>query len=173
MAASLRRRFGFHALFIVLAVGVVVTVMLIRSGMSYEEMARRDFGSPARIAAITGFFETSEKRPRTDFAEVPDDPDVFNFPETRVIPNSAIPKELVEAGWGTYDDSRWAPSIRWQSVLAHYDEKQQLRAIEFYGSRYGALVSRDPALKPRMPGELRQLAGAPIFITARITGEPD
>jgi len=160
-------------LFIVLTVVVVATVMTIRSIMSYEGMARCDFGSAARIALLTGFFETCEKRPRTDFAEVPDDPDVFNFPETRVIPNSAIPKELVDAGWGTYDDPTWAPSISWQSVLAHYDEKQQLRAIEFYGSRYGAFISRDPALKPRMPGELQQLAGAPVFITARITGEPD
>jgi hypothetical protein len=170
MTPAFRRRFGVQTLFIVLAVAVIATLMIIRSAISYEGMARRDFGSPARITSITGFFETCEKRPRTDFAEVPDDPDVFNFPETRVIPNSAIPKELIEAGWGTYDDPRCAPSIEWQSVLAHYDEKQQLRAIEFYGSRYGALVSRDPALKPTMPGELQQLAGAPIYITTRVSG---
>jgi hypothetical protein len=168
MAASLRRRFGFHALFIVLTVAVIATVMMMRSVMSYEEMAHREFGSPARIAALTGFYEASEKRPRTDFVAVTDDPKVFGFPETRVIPASAIPKELAEAGWGTAGHPN-----RWQSVLAHYDEQHQLRAIEFYGSRYGAIVSRDPALKPKMPGELRQLAGAPVSITARITGEPD
>jgi hypothetical protein len=173
MTLEFRRRFGVPAMFIGLTVAVVATVVIVRSVFSYDGMARRDFGSPARIAAIIGFFESSEGRPRTDFAEVPDDPDVFGFPETRVIPNSAIPKELVEAGWGTYGDPSGAAVISWQSVLAHYDEQQQLRAIEFYGSRYGALVSRDPALKPAMPGELRQLADAPVFITARITGDPD
>jgi hypothetical protein len=168
MTPAFRRRFGVHALFIILTVAVIATVLVIRSVVSYEEMARREFGDQARTASIVRCFESIEKRPRTDFVAVTDDPKVFGFPETRVIPASAIPKELAEVGWGTAGHPN-----RWQSVLAHYDEQHQLRAIEFYGSRYGAIVSRDPALKPKMPGELRQLAGAPVFITARITGEPD
>ena len=170
MAASLRRRFGVHALFVVLVVAVIGIITMARSFLTYEGMAHRDFGSPARIAAIIGFFESVEKRSHTDFVAVTDDPDVFGFPETRVIPASAVPKKLAEAGWGTSGRPARAAFADWQSVFAHYDEHHQLRAIEFYGSRYGAFVSRDPALKSRMSGELQQLAGAPIFITARISG---
>ncbi len=53
------------------------------------------------------------------------------------------------------------------------DNDDRPQAIEFYGSRYGSFVSRDPGLKPVFPGELKQLKDGPIYITARITGDPD
>ncbi|MEK7953429.1 hypothetical protein [Luteolibacter soli] len=156
-----------------LTVAVVGIIAMIRSVVSYEGMAHRDFGTPARIATIVEWFGRIEKRPATDFVAVTDEPEIFGFPETRVLPASAIPKEFVDGLWGTSGHSSGMAFADWYSVLAHYDEQHQLRAIEFYGSRYGAIVSRDPVLRPKMGGELHQLAGAPVFITARITGEPD
>jgi hypothetical protein len=173
MTPSFRRRFGVAALLIALTIAVVVSLAIDRSALSYEEMARRDFGSQTRIASVTALFERIEKRPATDFIPVSNAPEEFGFPETRLIPISEIPKELVEDLWGTREESGHPARAWWRSVLAHYDEQHQLRAIEFYGSRYGAFVSRDPALRPKMGGELQQLAGAPVFIAARITGEPN
>lgn len=170
MTSAFRRRFGVHTLFIVLTVAVVGIIATTRSVLSYEEMAHRDFGTPARIATVVEWFERMEKRPATDFVSVTDEPEIFGFPETRVIPGAEIPKELVDGLWGTSGHQSGLAFAAWRSVLAHYDDQHQLRAIEFYGSRYGAFVSRDPSLHPTMEGELKQLAGAPVFITARITG---
>lgn len=172
MPPALRRRFRSHRvllLFVMLVVTVIGIVMLIRSFLSYEGMAHRDFGGTARIASIVELFERVEKRPATDFVAVTDDPKIFGFPETRAIPASAIPKELADGMWANLDHSGMAASANYWDVLAHYDEYHKLRAIEFYGSRYGAFVSRDASLKPKMWGQLQQFAGAPIYITVRIS----
>jgi hypothetical protein len=170
MTLEFRRRFGVPAMFIGLTVAVVATVMLIRSYFTYGGMARRDFGGRARVAAIVELYEHVEKSPPTDFVAIEDDPEMFGFPRTRIIPASAIPKE-VDDKWRKKPYDRGSVVLAdFGDVLAHYDGQHQLRAIEFFGSRYGGFVSRDPALKPKMWGELQQLAGAPIFITARVSG---
>jgi hypothetical protein len=166
------RRFGLFTLFIALTAVVITAIKIDRSVLSYEQVVHRDFGTPERITAVVALFERIEKTPRADLPLVKNNPQQFGFPETRLIRRPEIPKELAENLWGIHPHPDSPAYASFLSVLAHYDEQHQLRAIEFYGSRYGAFVSRDPALKPVMWGELQQLAGAPVFITARITGEP-
>lgn len=157
------------------AIGIALMFYLLHSATDYEGMAERDFGGPAKAGLLAALYEKIEGSDPADLGLVEVDlikPAEYGFPKTRALPQDLIPKEC--GLWFGHLASEEGPSLpSYGEVLAHYDGKDRLQAIEFHGSRYGGFVSRDPGLKPVFPGELKRLKDGPIYITARITGDPD
>lgn len=153
----------------------IVIALFVTLAPNYDAMAERDFGGPEKAALLTALYEKIEGGDPADLGLVEVDliePAEYGFPKTRALPQDLIPKECgLWFGHLASDEGPYLPS--WGEVLAHYDDDDRLKAIEFYGSRYGGFVSRDPGLKPVFPGELKRLKDGPIYITARITGEPE
>jgi len=153
----------------------IVIVLFAKFVPNYDAMAERDFGGPAQAAVLTALYERIEAGSPAGLGLVevqPVDSSEFGFPKTFALPKNLIPKECASRWLGRRaTEERFLAT--WWEVLAHYDEEDRLRALEFYGSRYGGFVSRDPGLKPKMPGVLKRLKDGPIYITARITGDPD
>jgi hypothetical protein len=163
------------ALFCINAIGIAFMIYLYHLATDYDGTANRNFGGPAKAALLTALYEKIEGGDPSDLGLVEVyliEPAEYGFPKTRALPQDLIPKEC--GLWFGHLASEEGPSLpSWDEVLAHYDADDRLQAIEFYGSRYGGVLSRDPSLKPRMWGRLKRLNGGPIYITARITGEPD
>ncbi len=170
-------KWKFLAVTMALLAGLAAVLIrfLLQAIPSYDEMAERDFGGPAQAAVLTALYERIEGGSPAGLGLVevhPMDSSEFGFPKTRALPQSLIPKECGSI-WFGHPATNEPSLVTWGEVLAHYDEDDRLQALEFYGSRYGGFVSRDPGMKPKMPGNLKQLHDGPIHITARITGEPD
>lgn len=153
----------------------IVIALFVTLAPNYDAMAERDFGGPAKAALLTALYEKIEGGDPADLGLVEVDliePAEYGFPKTRALPQDLIPKECgLWFGHLAAEEGSSLPS--WGEVLAHFGDDDRLKAIEFYGSRYGGFVSRDPSLKPTMWGRLKRLNEGPIYITARITGEPD
>lgn len=158
-----------------IAIGIALMFYLLHFATDYEKMAQRDFGGPAKAELLTALYEKIEEGDPSDLGLVEVDligPAEYGFPKTRALPQDLIPKECgLWFGHLVAEEGSSLPS--YGEVLAHYDGDDRLQAIEFYGSRYGGFVSRDPGLKPLFPGELKRLKDGPICITARITGDPE
>jgi hypothetical protein len=173
----MKTKWKFLAVTMALLAGLAAVLIrfLLQAIPSYDEMAERDFGGPAQAAVLTALYERIEARSPAGLGLVevqPIDSSEFGFPKTFALPKNLIPKECASR-WLGRPATEERSLATWWEVLAHYDENDRLQALEFYGSRYGGFVSRDPGLKPKMPGNLKQLHDGPIHITARITGEPD
>ena len=113
----------------------------------YDSKARRYYGNKKRVAAMTRLYEgvAALSPPGSGLIEL--DPIEFStlkFPKTRKIPQSMLEKGIRE-----FDRSEDFPFVALGDVLAHYDAGDKLVAIEFYGSRLGCFVHRDPDLEIR------------------------
>ena len=153
----------------------IVIFLFVKFAPDYDAMAERDFGGPAKADLLTSLYEKIEAGSPEGLGLVdlhPMDSSNFGFPKTRTLPKSLIPKEC-GSSWFGHPAAEGPSLVMWGEVLAHYDGEDRLQALEFYGSRYGGFVARDPGLKPVFPGELKRLKDGPIYITARITGDPD
>jgi hypothetical protein len=163
------------ALFCMNSIGIAFMFFLYHLATDYDGTADRNFGGPAKAALLTALYEKIEGGDPADLGLVEvylTEPAEYGFPKTRALPQNLIPKEC--GPWFGHLASEEEPLLpSWGEVLAHYDDDDRLQAIEFYGSRYGGFVSHDPSLKPTMRGRLKRLNEGPIYITARITGEPD
>lgn len=154
------------------AIGIA---LLVTFAPNYDAMAERDFGGPAKADLLTALYEKIEGGDPSNLGLVEVllmEPAEYGFPKTRALPKSLIPKEY-GSSWFGHPATEGPSLVTWGEVLAHYDGEDRLQALEFHGSRYGGFVSRDPGLKPVFPGELKRLKDGPIYITARITGDPD
>ena len=153
----------------------IVIALFVTLAPNYDAMAERDFGGPAKAELLAALYEKVEGGDPADLGLVEVDliePEEYGFPKTRALPQELIPKECGST-WFGHPAAEEPSVVMWGEVLAHYDGEDRLQALEFYGSRYGGFVSRDPGLKPVFPGELKRLKDGPIYITARITGDPD
>ena len=157
------------------AIGIAFMFYLYHLATDYDGTAARNFGGPAKAALLTALYEKIEGGDPSDLGLVEVllmEPAEYGFPRTRALPQDLIPKEC--GLWFGHLASEEGPSLpSGGEVLAHYNDDDRLQAIEFYGSRSGGFLSRDPSLKPKMRGKLKRLNDGPIYITARITGEPD
>ena len=163
------------ALFCINAIGIAFMFYLYHLATDYDGTADRNFGGPAKAALLTALYEKIEGGDPADLGLVEvylTEPAEYGFPKTRALPQNLIPMEC--GPWFGHLASEEEPLVpSWGRVLAHYDDDDRLQAIEFYGSRSGGFLSRDPNLKPKMRGRLERLNDGPLYITARITGEPD
>lgn len=153
----------------------IVIALFVTLAPNYDAMAERDFGGPENAALLTALYEKIEGGDLADLGLVEVDlfePEEYGFPKTRALPQNLIPKECGST-WSGHPAAEGPSLVMWGEVLAHYDSHDRLQALEFYGSRYGSFVSRDPGLKPVFQGELKRLKDGPIYITARITGDPE
>lgn len=168
----MKRKFVVYpAVVLACCLALIIGLFIRLQPPGYREQARQDFAGPGKIALITDLYEKIETgNPAeiglVEFENLEAGP--FGFPITRALPRDLIPKEFVFPWTGPPGVS----GAHWWTVLAHYDTKNRLQAIEFYGSRYGAFISRDPTLRPKMGGDLERITGEPLYITARVTGEP-
>ena len=127
---------------------------------SYTEMAREDFGTAEAKRNLVQLY-----------AQVK-----LNVSDLEIVESHISPKPIgssikrVPASWvkGFYGTT-WGSGM-WGSVFAHFDADNKLLAIEFYGSRYGCLVSERPTICPVRFVSLVRLHNGPVFVTARITG---
>ena len=169
----MKRKLAIYSTVVIAGAFALMIGLLIHGSLPrYAARAREDFAGPDRTALIVDLYETIEGGSPSELGLVDMDihsVDEFGFPRTRALPRDLIPKEF-EFPWIGAPKESGSPF--WWMVLAHYDAVDQLQAIEFYGSRYGAFISRDPDLTPRFAGDLERLSGGPIYITARITGDP-
>ena len=152
----------------------IVIVLFVTLAPNYDAMAERDFGGPEKADLLTALYEKIEVGDPADLGLVEVDhidSSEFGLPRTRALPKSLIPEECGSI-WFGHPATEGPSLVMWGEVLAHYDEEDRLQALEFYGSRYGGFLSRDPSLKPTMRGELKRLNEGPVYITARITGDP-
>lgn len=163
------------ALFCINAIGIAFMFYLYHLATDYDGTANRNFGGPAKATLLTALYEKIEGGDPSDLGLVEVyliEPAEYGFPKTRALPQDLIPMECgMWFGHPAFEEGPSLPS--YGEVLAHYDDNDRLQAIEFYGSRSGGFISRDPSLKPRMRGRLERLNDGPLYITARITGAPD
>jgi hypothetical protein len=154
------------------AIGVIALVFLALRLSShailpgYDQAAKEQFGSPEAVAAIATLYSRLEAAPSDPALKVIKEK-VSGFPSVRKIPRSWLPKEFSTL-WSTSTDD--AP-VEFGNVLAYYDEKDNLLAIEFYGSRWGCFASRDATRCPSWFQSLHRLAEKPLYVTSRITGD--
>ncbi len=147
---------------VILYAGLCFLLSAISPG--YKEQARRTFGTPEAIEAVTALYLRIESSPHdSDLKIVEQSFDVPKFPVVRRIPTSWLSKQFWP--WGAVDSSNWS-----NQVYAIFDEKDQFIAIEFHGSRYGAFVSRDPTKCPPYFSELHRIAEKPVCINVIFNG---
>lgn len=111
----------------------IVIALFVALAPNYDSMAERDFGGPAKAALLTALYEKIEGGDPADLGLVEVDlsePEEYGFPKTRVLPQDLIPKEcglwfghLAPEGGPTFPSGG--------EVLAHYDDNDRLKAIEF------------------------------------------
>jgi hypothetical protein len=140
-------------------VGVLAIALLafrIGAGsLSYEERVRAYFGSPDAIRSLAKLYERVESDGKTlEPAGA----------RVRAIPRNWLPQESPGA-WGFY----YGEASR---VIAHFDERGALVAIEFDGSRDGCYVSRDATRCPASFASLQRLAKSPLYVTGRVAAAP-
>jgi hypothetical protein len=91
----------------------------------------------------------------------------LKFPKTRKIPQSMLEEVIRE-----FDRPEEIPFVALGDVLAHYDAGDKLLAIEFYGSRLGCFVHRDPEMEiPRNHRSTIKIASGNLNITAWASGD--
>jgi hypothetical protein len=130
---------------------VLLLLRFFAGSLSYEKMVRDDFGSPEAIRALATLYERVEKEGRTlEPAGA----------SQRQIPQTWIPKEFLRS-WGHYYSDV-------NQVVAYFDDRGSLVAIEFDGTRCGCYVSRDATRCPGGFGSLHRLATTPLYVTGRV-----
>jgi len=101
----------------------------------YEAYARAEFDSPERINEIislyeqvkTAGFDSPELEAQKHFG-LPH----YDFATVKEIPAEWVPQVFRDEvrQWGSAND-----------VVAYYNEENELQGVEFFGSRYGCLIS--------------------------------
>ena len=119
--------------------------------LSYEKMVRKQFGSPEAIQALAILYGRVEKEGAALKAA---------GAKSCAIPASWIPKEFSK-DWACYFDDP-------NQVVAYFDDKGGLAAVEFDGTRCGVFISRDPGCCPASFHSLYRLSDKPLYITARV-----
>jgi hypothetical protein len=134
---------------------------------SYETMARRDFAGPSALAEIESLYKRLESSPKDPELKIVRSP-AYRKGMIRLVPRTWM-REPLSPIWGRVAgvDSM----ISWGDVIGYYDEKDELIGMEFYGSRYGCFVSRDPMLCPSWFRTLRRVSGPPLYVNLRVTDD--
>jgi hypothetical protein len=122
---------------------------------SYENQVRRHFASPEAIRALATLYERVEKEGRT-LEPV--------GAKVRGIPYDWMPQEFSRE-WRLY-------YVGVSRVVALFDDRRELVAIEFQGSRCGCFVSRDAERCPSSFRTLERFAISPLFVTGRVGDNP-
>ena len=123
---------------------------------SYLDSVRSSFDSPNAREELEIFYSTVEAK--LDELEMADG---FDSPSPEPISDriAVIPDQWVGdsfgVGWGTRRGI-------WGATYAHINKENELVAIEFYGSRSGCFVSRDPMLQPIQFYSLVRLRRSPL-----------
>jgi hypothetical protein len=106
----------------------------------YEAYARAEFDSPERIKEIITLYEhvkaagfDSTELEAQKYFGVPH----YDFSTVKKIPEEWVPQVFRDEirQWGSADD-----------VVAYYNEENELQGVEFFGSRYGCLISESPTV---------------------------
>ncbi|MGJ8678375.1 MAG: hypothetical protein ACSHX0_12730 [Akkermansiaceae bacterium] len=144
---------------------IIFAVIVEKITPSYLDSIRSSFDSPHAHEELEIFYSTVEAK--LDELEMTDG---FKSPSPKPISYriAVIPDQWIGdnfgVGWGT---SRGV----WGAAYAHINSKNDLVAIEFYGSRSGCFVSRDPTLQPIRFYSIVRLRRSPLSVTAIINGE--
>ncbi len=118
--------------------------LIVKVFESYESKAKRYYSDDRRVTDMQSLYLLVESKPPADWGLIKLDPKSagsLKFPASWKIPGKLIPASLNQGR--TRADH---PHASFGDILAHYDASEKLIAIEFYSSRYGCFIHRDPAM---------------------------
>ena len=132
---------------------------------SRESKTRRYFSDKERVSEMTALYHQLDSAPPSQLGLIelaPDQASELKFAKSWKVPRRMVPKTL--ARFNSADES---PYLQFGNVVAHYDADEKLAALEFFSSRSGCFVHRDPELKLRRTFDLPiKIRTEPPFITA-------
>ena len=109
---------------------------------SRESETRRYFSNKERISEMTALYHQLDSAPPSELGLIelaPDHAHWLKFAKSRKIPRKSLPKSL--SHFGTSGEN---PYPQFGDAIAHYDADGKLAVLEFFSSRSGCFVHRDP-----------------------------
>ncbi|RYD54899.1 MAG: hypothetical protein EOP83_21865 [Verrucomicrobiaceae bacterium] len=112
---------------------------------SRESETRRYFSNKKRISAMTALYQQLDSSSPSELGLIelaPNHVHWLKISKSWKIPLRMIPENL--SRFGTSDESSY---LQFGDVVAHYDADGKLEVLEFFSSRSGCFVHRDPEFK--------------------------
>ena len=121
-----------------------VAALIVSVFESRESETKRYFSDDRRITEMQSLYLLVESKRPADLGLIELDP--AGFGSLKSLTPWKVPRDLIPATFKksqSWDDQ---PYANFGDILAHYDASEKLIAVEFYGSRSGCFVHRDPAM---------------------------
>jgi hypothetical protein len=148
---------------------ICISVALVRIFEPMESKAKRYFSDEDRVEAMISLFHKLEAANPSELGLIEMN---RSKPGSVVFKTSKVPRSLVPQSFEDYQHGDDGPYKTPGSVLAHYDEAGKLAAVEFFESRMGCFIHRDPAVTlPPRPGSRIPIRTSPLWINARAHGD--